>query len=116
MSYDEQAVSNAGQLNQDRIIQLLSESRERPDFLFRTLFGNKYLPQVVYQLEHLKIHYPHVSTSRKKTLENFHELHKNTLISTVSIDGKMLDLVTQTRIKHTQQEQKPEKKNMFGDQ
>lgn len=115
MSYDEGAAINAGQMNQDRIIQLLSESRERKDFLFRTLFGNKFLPQVVFQLEHLTLHFPHASTARRKTLENFYELHKHTLISTTSIDGKMLDLVTQTRIKHTQQEQKPEKKNLFGD-
>ena len=34
----------------DRTIQLISEARDHDDFLYRTLFGNKALPHVVYQL------------------------------------------------------------------
>ena len=44
-----------GGISTDRAIQLIAEAREHDDFLYRTLFGNKSLPHVVYQLEHFKI-------------------------------------------------------------
>ena len=38
-------------ISTDRAIQLIAEAREHDDFLYRTLFGNKSLPHVVYQLD-----------------------------------------------------------------
>ena len=52
MSYDEQS---GRPVSPDRTIQLISEARDHDDFLYRTLFGNKSLPHVVYQLEHFTI-------------------------------------------------------------
>ena len=98
MSYDD---SGARPVSPDRTIQLISEARENDDFLYRTLFGNKSLPHVVYQLEHFTILFDVVNDVRRRTLEKFHKLHRNTLIATTSIDGRMLNVLTETRIKHT---------------
>ena len=68
----------------DRTIQLISEAREHDDFLYRTLFGNKALPHVVYQLEHFTILFDVVNDVRRRTLQKFHKLHRNTLIATTS--------------------------------
>ena len=54
-------------ISTDRAIQLIAEAREHDDFLYRTLFGNKSLPHVVYQLEHFKILYDVVNPIRKQT-------------------------------------------------
>lgn len=97
----------AGQINTDRTIQLLSEALDRKDFLYRTLFGTKYLPQVVNQIEMLTMYYPIVNRKRLNTIRMFYELYKNTLISTTSIDGKTMNLLTETRIKHTSEERGP---------
>ena len=97
----------------DRAIQLITEARQHDDFLYRTLFGNKSLPHVVYQLEHFTILFDVVNDVRRRTLEKFHKLHRNTLIATTSIDGRMLNVLTETRIKHTT-EAKVAKKSGFG--
>ena len=110
MSYDD---SGARPVSPDRTIQLISEARENDDFLYRTLFGNKSLPHVVYQLEHFTILFDVVNDVRRRTLEKFHKLHRNTLIATTSIDGRMLNVLTETRIKHTT-EAKVAKKSGFG--
>ena len=110
MSYDD---PGARPVSPDRAIQLISEARDHDDFLHRTLFGNKMLPHVVYQLEHFTILFDVVNDVRRKTLEKFHKLHRNTLISTTSIDGRMLNVLTETRIKHTT-ESKMAKKQPFG--
>jgi len=107
MSYEGDFQPNpqqAGQLNTDRTIQLLTEAIDRKDFLYRTLFGTKYLPQVVKQIELIPLYFPIVNRRRRETLNMFYELYKNTLISTTSIDGKTMNLLTETRIKHTQEE------------
>ena len=93
MSYDD---PGGRPVSPDRTIQLISEAREHDDFLYRTLFGNKALPHVVYQLE------------------KFHKLHRNTLIATTSIDGRMLNVLTETRIKHTTEAKMAKKGGGFG--
>ena len=110
MSYDEQS---GRPVSPDRTIQLISEARDHDDFLYRTLFGNKSLPHVVYQLEHFTILFDVVNDVRRRTLEKFHKLHRNTFIATTSIDGRMLNVLTETRIKHTT-EAKIAKKSGFG--
>jgi len=90
-----------GQISADRAIQLISEASRRKDFMYRTLFGNKHLPHVAYQIEHLTLLYPIVNRVRRRTLEMFYDVHRNTLISTTSIDGKTMNLLTETRIKHS---------------
>ena len=110
MSYD---VQSGRPVSPDRTIQLISEARDHDDFLYRTLFGNKSLPHVVYQLEHFTILFDVVNDVRRRTLEKFHKLHRNTLIATTSIDGRMLNVLTETRIKHTT-EAKVAKKSGFG--
>jgi hypothetical protein len=110
MSYDE---PGSRPVSPDRTIQLISEARDHDDFLYRTLFGNKSLPHVVYQLEHFTILFDVVNDVRRRTLEKFHKLHRNTLIATTSIDGRMLNVLTETRIKHTT-EAKIAKKSGFG--
>jgi hypothetical protein len=110
MSYDEQS---GRPVSPDRTIQLISEARDHDDFLYRTLFGNKSLPHVVYQLEDLTILFDVVNDVRRRTLEKFHKLHRNTLIATTSIDGRMLNVLTETRIKHTT-EASVAKKSGFG--
>ena len=100
-------------ISTDRAIQLIAEAREHDDFLYRTLFGNKSLPHVVYQLEHFKILYDVVNPIRRQTLEKFSKIHRNTLISTTSIDGKTMNLITETRVRN-RHEGKEAKKGMFG--
>ena len=111
MSYDD---SGARPVSPDRTIQLISEARENDDFLYRTLFGNKSLPHVVYQLEHFTILFDVVNDVRRRTLEKFHKLHRNTLIATTSIDGRMLNVLTETRIKHTTEQKMAKKSGGFG--
>ena len=111
MSYDD---SGARPVSPDRTIQLISEARENDDFLYRTLFGNKSLPHVVYQLEHFTILFDVVNDVRRRTLEKFHKLHRNTLIATTSIDGRMLNVLTETRIKHTTEQNMAKKSGGFG--
>lgn len=103
-----------GQMATDRAIQMISEASKKKDFLYRTLFGNKHLPHVVYQIEHLTLLYPIVNRVRRKTLEYFYEVHKNTLISTTSIDGKTMHLLTETRIKHSSEATMAKKQGLFG--
>ena len=100
-------------ISTDRAIQLIAEAREHDDFLYRTLFGNKSLPHVVYQLEHFKILYDVVNPIRRQTLEKFSKIHRNTLISTTSIDGKTMNLITETRVRY-KHEGKEAKRRMFG--
>tara|TARA_Y100001951_G_C11098201_1_gene160523 strand:- start:16 stop:363 length:348 start_codon:yes stop_codon:yes gene_type:complete len=102
-----------GGISTDRAIQLIAEAREHDDFLYRTLFGNKSLPHVVYQLEHFKILYDIVNPIRRLTLEKFSKIHRNTLISTTSIDGKTMNLITETRVRY-RHEGKEAKSGMFG--
>mgnify|MGYP001046657811 FL=1 len=102
-----------GGVSTDRAIQLIAEAREHDDFLYRTLFGNKSLPHVVYQLEHFKILYDIVNPIRRQTLEKFAKVHRNTLISTTSIDGKTMNLITETRVRY-RHEGKEAKRGMFG--
>ena len=109
MSYDvgdefQPNPQQASQINTDRTIQLLTEALDRKDFLYRTLFGTKFLPQVVNQIEMITMYFPIVNSRRRRTLEMFYDLYKNTLISTTSIDGKTMNLLTETRIKHTSEE------------
>ena len=98
MSYDPSGGPN---VSSDRAIQLITEAREHDDFLYRTLFGNKSLPHVVDQIEHFTILFDIVPAIRRNTLMKFAQLHRNTLISTTSINGQTLNLLTETRIKHT---------------
>lgn len=98
----------------DRVIQLLSESGVRKDFLYRTLFGTKQLPHVVHQIEHLTLLFAVVNPIRRQTLQGFYDVYKNTLISTTSIDGKTMQVLTETRIKQTVEDRSPAKKIMGG--
>lgn len=111
MSYDD---PGSRPVSPDRTIQLISEARDNDDFLYRTLFGNKSLPHVVYQLEHFTILFDIVNDVRRRTLEKFHKVHRNTLISTTSIDGRMLNVLTETRIKHTTEARMAKKGGILG--
>ena len=104
MSYDEytQAQTNQ-QVNQDRIIQLLAESDTRKDYRFRTLFGSKALPGVVLRIERLEILKDIVNPTRRKTLQKIYDLYQNVLISTTSIGGRTMNLLSETRTKVTEQ-------------
>jgi len=55
-----------------------------------------------------------VNDVRRRTLEKFHKLHRNTLIATTSIDGRMLNVLTETRIKHTTEQNMAKKSGGFG--
>ena len=98
MSYEQGMTSP---VSTDRAVQLISEAREHKDFLYRTLFGNKNLPHVVYQLEHFELLHDIVDPIRRKTLQKFSAAHRNTLISTTSIDGKTMNLLTENRVRYT---------------
>ena len=98
MSFNE---PNSQPVTSDRAIQMLIEAEDKKGFLYRTLFGNKNLPHVVFAIEHLTLFYDISNPMRKSTIEKFYEAFKNTLISTTSIDGKMMNIVTETSIKHT---------------
>ena len=86
MSYEQGMTSP---VSTDRAVQLISEAREHKDFLYRTLFGNKNLPHVVYQLEHFELLHDIVNPIRRKTLQKF------------SIDGKTMNLLTENRVRYT---------------
>jgi len=59
-----------------------------------------------------------VSPARRKTLENIYEMLTMTLLSTTSIDGRMMNMLTETKIKQTMVEgnekKKPDMSSMFG--
>ena len=119
MSYDYgSAPSQQTPVHADKIIQLIAESPRRKDFRYRTLFGNSSLPFVTYQIERLTPLMALVSPTRRKTLENIYEMLTMTLLSTTSIDGRMMNLLTETKIKQTMVEgsekKKPDMSSMFG--
>ena len=119
MSYDYgSAPSQQTPVHADKIIQLIAESPRRKDFRYRTLFGNSSLPFVTYQIERLTPLMALVSPARRKTLENIYEMLTMTLLSTTSIDGRMTNMVTETKIKQTMVEgnekKKPDMSSMFG--
>ena len=58
--------------------------------------------------------FPVVNSIRRKTLEGFYDVYRNTLISTTSIDGKTMNVLTETRIKQTMSDTSPIKKVMGG--
>lgn len=103
MSYDEytQAQTNQ-QVNQDRIIQLLAESDVRKDYRFRTLFGSKALPGVVLDIERLEILMDIVNPIRRKTLKRIYDMYQNVLISTTSIGGRTMNLLSETKTRHVE--------------
>jgi len=99
----------------DRVIQMISEGTTKKDFLYRTLFGNKALPTVVYQIEHITLLYDIVNPLRQRTLEKFYDVHRNTLISTTSIDGKTWEIMTTQKLKHVTEGASAKKSfNLFG--
>ena len=119
MSYDYgTAPSQQTPVHADKIIQLIAESPRRKDFRYRTLFGNSSLPFVTYQIERLTPLMALVSPTRRKTLENIYEMLTMTLLSTTSIDGRMMNMLTETKIKQTMVEgnekKKPDMSSMFG--
>lgn len=119
MSYDYgSAPTQQTPVHADKIIQLIAESPRRKDFRYRTLFGNSSLPFVTYQIERLTPLMALVSPTRRKTLENIYEMLTMTLLSTTSIDGRMMNLLTETKIKQTMVEgsekKKPDMSSMFG--
>jgi hypothetical protein len=119
MSYDYgSAPAQQTPVHADKIIQLIAESPRRKDFRYRTLFGNSSLPFVTYQIERLTPLMALVSPTRRKTLENIYEMLTMTLLSTTSIDGRMMNLLTETKIKQTMVEgsekKKPDMSSMFG--
>lgn len=103
----------------DKIIQLIAESSRRKDFRYRTLFGKDSLPFVTYQIERLTPLMDMVRPARRKTLENIYEMLTMVLLSTTSIDGKMMNLLTETKIRQTMVESNEKRKGggleaMFG--
>ena len=119
MSYDYgSAPSQQTPVHADKIIQLIAESPRRKDFRYRTLFGNSSLPFVTYQIERLTPLMALVSPARRKTLENIYEMLTMTLLSTTSIDGRMMNMLTETKIKQTMVEgnekKKPDMSSMVG--
>lgn len=112
MSYDEYTQAQTSQqVNQDRIIQLLAESNDRKDYRFRTLFGSKALPGVVLEIERLEILKTIVNPVRRKTLQGIYDLYQNVLISTTSIGGRTMNLLSETRTRHTEGKGKKEAEN-----
>lgn len=101
-------------VSSDRAIQLISEAEGKKGFFYRTLFGNKYLPQVVHQIEHLTLLDRIVPPRRRITLQDFYDMYRNTLTSTTSIDGKTMYLLTETRVRHTTTENRDAKKGFGG--
>ena len=115
MSFDPMAPSGTPQgVSSDRAIQMISEADGKKGFFYRTLFGNKYLPAVVHQIEHLTLLDRIVPPRRRLTLQDFYELYRNTLTSTTSIEGKTMHLLTETRIRHTTTENRDAKKGFSG--
>ena len=115
MSFDPMAPEGTPQgVSSDRAIQMNCEAERKKGFFYRTLFGNKYLPAVVHQIEHLTLLDRIVPPRRRLTLQDFYELYRNTLTSTTSIDGKKMHLLTETRIRHTTNENRDAKKGVGG--
>jgi hypothetical protein len=103
MSYDEYTASQtAQQVNQDRIIQLLAESDQRKDYLYRTLFGSKQLPQAVEVIERFGLLGSITNPTRAQTLDRIANMYKYVLISTTSIGGRTMNLLSETRTRHTE--------------
>lgn len=119
MSYDEyQQSQTSRQINQDRIIQLLAESDQRKDYRFRTLFGSKQLPMVILNIERVEILKDIVNPVRRKTLQRIYDMYQNVLISTTSIGGRTMNLLSETRTRSTAVQlgggkQKPENNETF---
>ena len=110
MSFDPMAPSGTPQgVSSDRAIQLISEAEGKKGFFYRTLFGNKYLPQVVHQIEHLTLLDRIVPPRRRITLQDFYDMYRNTCI-----DGKTMYLLTETRVRHTTTENRDAKKGFGG--
>ena len=102
MSFDPMAPTGTPQgVSSDRAIQLISEAEGKKGFFYRTLFGNKYLPQVVHQIEHLTLLERIVPPRRRITLQDFYGVYRNTLTST-------------TRVLHTTTENRDAKKGFGG--
>ena len=115
MSFDPMAPAGTPQgVSSDRAIQMISEAEGKKGFFYRTLFGNKYLPAVVHQIEHLTLLDRIVPPRRRLTLQDFYELYRNTLTSTTSIEGKTMHLLPETRIRHTTLENRDAKKGFGG--
>lgn len=115
MSYDEYSqAQTAQQVNNDRIIQLLAESNDRKDYRFRTLFGSKALPGVVLRIERMELLMDISNPVRKKTLKRIYDMYQNVLISTTSIGGRTMNLLSETRSRHI--ESKGAKKNSKEDE
>lgn len=111
MSYDEYTQAQTSQqVNQDRIIQLLAESNDRKDYRFRTLFGSKALPGVVLGIEQIELLMDIVNPVRRKTLKRIYDMYQHVLISTTSIGGRTMNLLSETRTSHKESKgkQKPE--------
>lgn len=89
-----------GGVQADRVIALIQESKTVDETLYRTLHGNKALPNIVYDIEQIKILYAISTPQRKQTLETVYRIDKLALISTSSINAKLLELLTQTNIKY----------------
>ena len=114
MSFDPMAPAGTPQgVSSDRAIQMISEAEGKKGFFYRTLFGNKNLPAVVHQIEHLTLLDRIVPPRRRLTLQDFYELYRNTLTSTTSIDGKTMNLSTETRVRY-RHEGKEAKRGLFG--
>ena len=115
MSFDPMAPAGTPQgVSSDRAIQMISEAEGKKGFFYWTLFGNKYLPAVVHQIEHLTLLARIVPPRRRLTLQDFYELFRNTQTSTTSIEGKTMHLLTETRIRHTTLENRDAKKGFGG--
>ena len=115
MAFDPMAPTGTPQgVSSDRAIQLISEAEGKKGFFYRTLFGNKYLPQVVHQIEHLTLLDRIVPPRRRITLNDFYDVYRNTLTSTTSIEGKTMYLLTETRVRHTTTENRDAKKGFGG--
>jgi hypothetical protein len=112
MSYDEYTQAQTSQqVNQDRIIQLLAESDTRKDYLYRTLFGSKALPGVVLNIERIGLIEGIVNPVRAQTIRKISEMYKHVLISTTSIGGKTMNLLSETRTRHTEGKGKKQPEN-----
>jgi hypothetical protein len=114
LSYDYGSTPTPTPVHADKIIQLIAESSRRKDFRYRTLFGNNSLPFVTYQIERLTPLMALVSPARRRTLENVYEMLTMVLLSTTSIDGKMMNLLTETKIRQTMVESSDKRKGGGG--
>ena len=70
-------------------------SEQKPDRLFyRTLFGTKFLPNAVIDIEYMQFIIPTLPTALQDVAKGLQDIFIKSLTSTTSIKGQMLNVLT----------------------